>query len=89
MSKINNVEWRDSEYLGEDSKRIGFIQRIEDEYVYEFKVICKQEGVEMTKYMEETDFTLYQEHYNNPKTGASTGILWFENLKNVTDTLNG
>jgi hypothetical protein len=89
MSKINNVIFQDSELLGEDSKRFGFIQRIDGMHTYTFKVVCEAETPEMISYMEETDFSLYEDYILDPKTGNNdTGVTWFNNLKTVTDRLN-
>jgi hypothetical protein len=88
MSKVNNVEFTDSENLGDNANRMGNIQRISDEYVYPFQVPVQAETTDMIEWLQETDLTKYDEYIKNPKAGKNTKIIWFDRLKTIAEKLN-
>lgn len=88
MSKVNNVEFTDSENLGNNANRLGNVQRISDEYIYPFQIPVGTETPEMITWLEETDLTKYDLYIKNPKVGKNTKIVWFEQLKPVVEKLN-
>jgi hypothetical protein len=86
--KLNNVEFTDSEMLGDNANRMGNIQRISDDYVYPFQVPMKVETDEVIAWLESTDLSLYDEYIQNPKVGKNNKLVWFEQLKPIVERLN-
>lgn len=86
-NKINNVEFTNSEFFGNNANRLGHIQRIEDQHVYDFKILIDHETAEVISYLERADLTAYNEYIQNPKVGKNSGLVWFDQFKVINDRL--
>ncbi|MBC8427498.1 MAG: hypothetical protein H8D97_01260 [Proteobacteria bacterium] len=87
-NKVNNVEFTNSNNLGNNANRLGNMQRISDKYIYPFQVPVQSETPEIINWLEYTDLTKYDLYIKNPKVGKNTKIVWFEQLKPIVEKLN-